>query len=115
VHIHDLELDVSQRLLEPHQVVHSDVANIAGVAILGYLFYYAVHSLYDQTSRFKNTNTIILPHWIHGPVTFLWLWQNYHSIHHLYPKIPFYQYAEVFNQIVPGVSERGAPIQYGWH
>ncbi len=88
------------------------IANFVGVTVISYVFAYLVHTPFGETDRYKNTNTIIMPAWIHRPVTFLWLWQNYHSIHHLFPRVPFYQYAKIFDQIEPGMIERGAPIIY---
>ncbi|MGY8889158.1 MAG: fatty acid desaturase [Pseudomonadales bacterium] len=35
---------------------------------------------------------------------------NYHCIHHLFPKVPLYHYKKLFNEIEPGMAERGAPI-----
>jgi len=78
--------------------------------ILGCIFAWIVHSPFNESTRFKDTATILLPPVIHKPVTMLWLWQNYHSIHHLFPRVPFFRYAELFDEICPGVVERGALI-----
>ena len=86
------------------------LTNMAGLTLLGYLFAWIVHQPFDQVDRFKDTGTIILPGAIHTPVTALWLWQNYHSIHHLFPKVPFYNYRQLFNKIATGMVDRGAPI-----
>ncbi len=86
------------------------VANVLGVTLLGYIFAWIVHTPFNQTERFKDTSTILLPKLVHGPVTVLWLWQNYHSIHHLFPKVPFFQYRKLFEDIRYGMEERGAPI-----
>jgi beta-carotene hydroxylase len=86
------------------------LANLMGVVIVGTLFAWAVHTPFDKTERYQNTSTIILPRAIHGPATFMWVWQNYHSIHHLFPRVPFYQYRKLFEEIRPGMEERGAPI-----
>lgn len=86
------------------------LANIAGVTLLGFLFAWAVHAPFDETERYRNTTTILLPPAIHGLLTRLWLWQNYHSIHHLFPKVPYYRYSDLFADIRPGMEERGAPV-----
>lgn len=85
-------------------------ANIAGVTLLGYLFAWIVHTPFDETERFRDTATILLPSSIHGILTRLWLWQNYHSIHHLFPRVPYYRYGVLFDEIRAGMEERGAPI-----
>ena len=86
------------------------LANIAGLVLVGTFFAWAVHTPFDKTERYQTTSTILLPRWIHRPVTWLWLWQNYHSIHHLFPRIPFYHYRDLFDEIRPGMEARGAPI-----
>ena len=86
------------------------LANLAGVILVGTFFAWIVHTPFERTERYLTTSTIILPRWIHRPATWLWLWQNYHSIHHLFPRIPFYHYRDLFDQIRPGMEERGAPI-----
>ncbi len=86
------------------------LANILGNFIIVALFAVAVHHPNTERGRYVDTSTIILPAWINGPVTWLWLWQNYHSVHHLFPRIPFYRYREVFEQIETIMAARGAPI-----
>ena len=86
------------------------LANVAGVMILGFIFAWLVHTPFTETARFRNTNTILMPEPVHTPVTWLWLWQNYHSIHHLFPRVPFFHYRALFEKIRPGMVERGAPI-----
>ena len=86
------------------------LANILGNFIIVALFAVAVHHPNTERGRYVDTSTIILPAWINGPVTWLWLWQNYHSIHHLFPRIPFYRYREVFERIETIMAARGAPI-----
>ena len=91
-------------------IVLGVVANVLGVTLLGYIFAWVVHTPFNETERFKDTATILLPRWLHTPVTWVWLWQNYHSIHHLFPRVPFYRYAKLFEEIREGMAERGAPI-----
>jgi fatty acid desaturase len=91
-------------------LVLSVLANEIGIMLIGIFFAWIVHTPFDKTARFENTSTILLPRWIHGPITVLWLWQNYHSIHHLFPRVPFFHYARLFDEIREGMKERGAPI-----
>lgn len=86
------------------------LANLVGVTLLGYIFAWIVHTPFNKTKRYQDTATILLPAWVHRPVTLLWLWQNFHSIHHLFPRVPFYQYERLFREIRPGMEERGSPI-----
>lgn len=86
------------------------LGSLAGVSLLGTIFAWIVHTPFNETERYKNTATIFLPAWLHRVGTFLWLWQNYHSIHHLFPRVPFYNYRRVYELIEPGMQERGAPV-----
>lgn len=90
-------------------LVLSVLASLAGISLLGAIFAWIVHVPFGSTARYENTTTIFLPKWIHGVGTVAWLWQNYHSIHHLFPRVPFYRYKKVHDQIYQGMVERGAP------
>lgn len=85
------------------------LGSVAGISFLGIIFAWIVHVPFDETERYKNTATIFLPRMLHSVGTFVWLWQNYHSIHHLFPRVPFYRYKAVHDQIERGMIERGAP------
>ncbi len=86
------------------------VGGIGGVALLMYLFAYIVHRPHDAQGRYVDTATIIAPTWCNRLVTWGWLFQNYHSIHHLFPRIPFYRYRRLFDEIEPAMRAHGAPI-----
>jgi len=88
------------------------LANVVGIMILGYIFAWIVHTPFKETGRFKDTATVLMPAPLHRPVTMPWLWQNYHSIHHLFPRVPFFQYAKLVDEIRPGMEERGAPVMH---
>lgn len=83
---------------------------LTGIFITVVLFVWLVHRPHDETERYKNTNTIIMPQWSNGFITWLWLYQNYHSIHHLFPRVPFYKYKKLFETIEPIMRVNGAPI-----
>ena len=84
--------------------------SVVGVTWLVIIFAWLVHIPFDETERYRDTSTYLLPRSIHRIATWLWLWQNYHTIHHLFPRIPFYRYQEVFDRIEPGLRERDTPI-----
>ncbi len=86
------------------------VGGLGGVALLMYLFAYIVHRPHDTVGRYVDTSAIIAPAWCNGLVTWLWLFQNYHAIHHLYPRVPFYNYKHLFDQIKPAMQANGTPI-----
>lgn len=86
------------------------VAWLIGVMVLLYLFAYIVHRPHDQVGRYVDTSTIVL-RGPFGPVlTWLWMFQNYHTIHHLFPRVPFYQYARLYDEIEEILVAKGTPI-----
>ena len=86
------------------------LAWLIGVVVVLYLFAYVVHRPHEQVGRYIDTSTILLP----GPqgtlLTWLWLFQNYHSIHHLFPRVPFYHYAKLYKEIEEIMTAKGAPV-----
>ncbi|NNC57394.1 MAG: fatty acid desaturase [Woeseiaceae bacterium] len=86
------------------------LAWLIGIVVLLYLFAYIVHRPHDQTERYLDTSTIVLPGPVGTLLTWLWLFQNYHSIHHLFPRLPFYQYAKLYNEIEEIMAAKGAPV-----
>jgi beta-carotene hydroxylase len=85
---------------------------ILGAIVLVYLFAYVVHRPHTETGRYADTATILPP----GPavlktgLNWAWMFQNYHSIHHLFPRVPFYKYAELYEEIEHVMNSRQAPI-----
>ena len=61
-------------------------------------------------SVFGNTNVIRFHPILDGVITWIWLWQNYHAIHHLFTAIPFYNYKKVFISTKKELKELGMPV-----
>lgn len=85
-------------------------APLLGVILTQYLFAYLVHLPHEAMGRYVDTATFIVPGWMGKWVTIAWGYQNYHSIHHLFPRVPFYRYPALFNQIEQIMLTRGAPV-----
>ena len=81
-----------------------------GAIVLLYSFAYLVHRPHEHEGRYENTSTILVPGLLHTPLTWLWMFQNYHSIHHLYPRVPFYKYAELYAEIEDVLLAKGTPV-----
>ncbi len=86
------------------------VAWLVGAVVLLYLFAYVVHRPQEHTGRYVDTSTILLPGLRGTLLTWFWMFQNYHSIHHLFPRVPFYRYEKVFKEIEHIMVAKGAPI-----
>ena len=86
------------------------LAWLIGVVVLLYLFAYVVHRPHEHVGRYHDTSTILLPGALGKLLTWFWLFQNYHSIHHLFPRVPFYRYAKLYNEIEKIMVAKGAPV-----
>ena len=86
------------------------LAWLVGATVLMYLFAYIVHRPHEQVGRYTDTSTILLPRPLHTLITWFWMFQNYHSIHHLFPRVPFYRYAELYDDIERVMEAKGAPV-----
>lgn len=87
------------------------LAWLLGLGLTVYLFAYLVHRPHENSGRFVDTSTIEAG-WrpVNKIITLLWVYQNYHSIHHLFPRVPFYQYPSLFSDISPIMQAKDAPI-----
>ena len=63
---------------------------------LAFAFDWLPHYPHALQERFRDTRVLLLP-----GATLPLLWQNYHLIHHLHPRVPFYRYAMCFRDIRP--------------
>ncbi|MFQ3216284.1 MAG: beta-carotene hydroxylase [Paraperlucidibaca sp.] len=82
---------------------------ISGGIFTAYWFAYRPHFPYDQTQRYRTTSSLIMPAWM-KPVEWFWFGQNLHSIHHLFPRVPFYQYHALHRDIEPILQAHDTPI-----
>lgn len=78
-----------------------------GAFLTIYLLTYLPHKPYEHSERWKNTNIQLFPiQWLENII----FQQNLHAIHHLFPRVPFYNYRKVFEKIEPSMRMRKTPI-----
>lgn len=77
-----------------------------GTLLLNIFFQWLPHHPFDQTERYRNTRVSL---WAGG--TFLTLQQNLHLVHHLWPSVPFYNYARLFRRLRPVLKAEGSRIE----
>lgn len=75
------------------------------VAALALLFDYWPHRPHTARGRMRDT-AVIEPRWLDP----LFLEQNLHLIHHLWPTIPWYRYRSLFREAEPGLRADGGLI-----
>ena len=88
------------------------LAWLLGAIMLIYLFAYVVHKPHDRIGRYVDTATILPPEFapMRLALNWFWLFQNYHSIHHLFPRVPFYRYEELYEEIEPVLEASSSPV-----
>ncbi|WP_375177493.1 fatty acid desaturase family protein [Marinobacter mobilis] len=94
---------------QPGAVAVVLVGYLAGALFTAYWFAYRPHVPYQDSARYRNTNSLIMPRWM-KPLEWFWLGQNLHSIHHLFPRVPFYRYHALHRDIEPVLRAHGTPI-----
>lgn len=85
-------------------VWHWTVPAQLAVALLALTFDYWPHRPHTARGRFKDTANI-LPAFIDP----LFLCQNIHAIHHLFPQLPWYRYREALAAVGDGLKAEGVP------
>tara|TARA_B100001250_G_C19807206_1_gene793944 strand:- start:2490 stop:3380 length:891 start_codon:yes stop_codon:yes gene_type:complete len=83
---------------------------LSAVMLLGIFFDYLVHMPHKSAEKFGDTNVIRTKKWLDYPMTWIWCFQNYHGMHHLFPKLPFYRYKKVFIHKEDELKRLGLPI-----
>ena len=91
-------------------IVVFGLAWFVGFAVLMLLFAYVVHTPHESVGRYVDTSTFVAEGAMGRVITLLWGFQNYHSVHHLFPRVPFYQYQRLFGEIEDVMVAKGAPI-----
>jgi len=77
-----------------------------GILILNIFFQWLPHHPFDRTERYLNTRISL---WTGG--TLVLLQQNLHLVHHLWPSVPFYNYARLFRRLRPVLVAEGSRIE----
>lgn len=78
--------------------------------LLAFAFDWLPHAPHVERRRFLDTRII------EGrALSALLFFQNYHLIHHLYPRVPFYRYRALFEVVRPELEREGARIESPFH
>jgi ferredoxin-NADP reductase/fatty-acid desaturase len=80
------------------------IPTLIATVLLTLFFDYFPHHSHKSLGRFHNTG-MYPGKWLNV----LLLGQNYHLIHHLYPRVPWYKYREVYQQILPYLKAQQSP------
>ncbi|MDM4772745.1 fatty acid desaturase [Solimonas sp. SE-A11] len=92
-----------------HTVLLLVAGYLGGAFFTAYWFAYRPHLPYEEPARYRNTNSLIMPRWM-KPLEWFWLGQNLHSVHHLFPRVPFYRYHALHRRIEPAMRAHGTSM-----
>ncbi|WP_295686575.1 fatty acid desaturase [uncultured Nevskia sp.] len=81
----------------------------AGAFFTVYWFAYQPHRPYDKIGRYVDTASLIVPRWL-KPFEWIWLGQTLHSIHHAFPRVPFYRYHGLFREVESAMRAHGGQV-----
>ncbi len=81
------------------------IPSVIAQMVLAITFDLLPHHPHEEKARYLNTRVIDIP-----GLSFFLLGQNYHLIHHLYPRIPFYDYKKVFDELEEEFVEKEVEI-----
>jgi beta-carotene hydroxylase len=87
------------------------VGQLIGNAVLVTLFAWSVHHPHTEQERMKTTTLYQARTGLDTAMTLLWGYQNYHAMHHLYPKVPFFRYRRLYRALEPYLRESGMPVK----
>lgn len=77
-----------------------------GILLLNIFFQWLPHRPFDRTERYHNTRISL---WFGGGIALLQ--QNLHLMHHLWPSVPFYNYARLYRALKPVLRAEGSRIE----
>lgn len=83
-----------------------------GVIVLVYLFAYIVHRPHQIVGRFVDTSVFEAPVLLRSVLTWLWGFQNYHGVHHAFPRVPWYRYRALFEEQKAAILALGVPVYH---
>ncbi|MDG2461744.1 MAG: fatty acid desaturase [Luminiphilus sp.] len=87
------------------------LGQVIGNAVLVTLFAWAVHHPHSEQERMKTTTVYQARTGLDTLMTWLWGYQNYHAIHHLYPKVPFFRYRMLYRELEGYLRSSGVPVR----
>lgn len=70
------------------------IPSVCALSLVAFFFDFLPHYPHDDSSKENNSRT-----YLSRPMAIIMLGHNRHIIHHLYPRVPFYNYAEHFENL----------------
>lgn len=86
------------------------VPALLALGMLAFAFDWLPHHPHRERGRMRDTRVVEAGFPLRGLLSAALFAQNYHLIHHLYPRVPFYRYGQVFRAMRPQLVAEGARI-----
>lgn len=96
-------------LIAPEVMAGLLAGYFVGLVFTTYWFAYRPHLPYTEVGRYRNTASMMFPKWA-KPIAWFWLGQHLHSVHHAFPKVPFYRYRKLFADVEPAMRAHGNEV-----
>lgn len=74
--------------------------------VLAFTFDWIPHYPHQNLNKYHNTRVVTIP-----GLEFISLYQSYHLMHHLYPRVPFYNYKDCFKDYEKELRQEQSPIE----
>jgi beta-carotene hydroxylase len=91
------------------------LASWLGSLILAWAFDWLPHVPHQQRGRFIDTRAMLFHPLINPVMTRLFLFQNYHHIHHLWPRVAFHRYQRVHEELAGFLKAQGVAVAHVGH
>ncbi len=82
---------------------------VLAVGLLTFL-HWTLHRPYTRTGRFRDANIIRAPGGFGKFLNIIYQMQNYHLVHHLFPRVPFYLQIKAFDELEETITLKGGRI-----
>ena len=73
-------------------------------------FAHIVHRPHNSMGRYVDASTMVIPGLLSTLLTVLWGYQDYRSIHHLFPKVSVYRCRRLFNEVTDRMDQMKAAV-----
>jgi beta-carotene hydroxylase len=82
-----------------------------GVVLCPLMFDWPVHHPHTERGRYTDSAILLFPRSVRPIVDFAFGGHCYHLMHHLYPRIPFYDYGTAYYALEGGLAKIGAKVR----
>ncbi len=82
---------------------------VLAVGVLNFL-HWTLHRPYTRRGRFRDANILRADGGLGRFLNVIYQMQNYHLIHHLFPRIPFYLQIKAFDELQATIKTRGGRV-----